>query len=104
MAMARMLGLRGDRGFGSTSAQCNQGLSIFEETLHRLALVGDNNVVSKSIRKADSYCGGVPPMPPLLLAIKESPMGAEPGNAVYGRIVRRLFAKVDDMGAAMPEQ
>ncbi len=99
-----MLALRGERGFGSTSAQCSQGLSIFEETLHRLALVGDSNVVPKPIRKAASHCGGVPPMPPLLLAFKESPMVADPGNEVYGRIVRRLFAKVDDMGAAMPKQ
>ena len=96
-----MLALRGERGFGSTSAQCSQGLSIFEETLHRLALVGDSNAVSKSIRKVASHCGGAPPMPPLLLAFKESPMVADPGNAVYGRIVRRLSAKVDDMCAAM---
>jgi hypothetical protein len=45
-------------------------------------------------RKAASHCGGVPPQLPWLAAFPDTPMVADPGNRVYGKIVRRLLDEV----------
>ena len=65
--------------------------SIFEETLNRLALIGDHKIIPASTRKMASHCGGVPPKQPLLPAFKDTPMVADPSNAVYAKIVRGLM-------------
>ena len=70
---------------GSADAGC-----IFKKVLCRLGLIGDTAIVSKQIRKRASHCGGVPPNESLA-AFPETPWLADPGNEVYGRIVRRLF-------------
>ena len=46
-------------------------------------------------RKGASHCGGVPPQLPQLPAFHDTPLVADPGNFVYGRIVHRLMAEVD---------
>jgi hypothetical protein len=95
-ALSRLLAAHGERGFAalaspSTHQRCYDDVSIYEETLWRLALIGDHNIVPVRTRKLASHCGGVPPRPPQLMAFKDTPNVADPGNAIYSRIVRKLF-------------
>lgn len=99
--LAQILADRHERGFEmmrtfativERSRDCQP--SIFEETLYRLALIGDSDIIPKTMRKSASHCGGVPPKEPVLPGFTESPLVADPSNAVYAKIVRRLFKLV----------
>ena len=63
---------------------------IFAQVLHRLALFGDTTIVPKKLRNLASHCGGVPPTAHLA-PFKDTPWVADPGNGVYGKIVRKLM-------------
>ena len=95
--MARILAYHGERGFEMflpedfETVKSSRASSIFEETLNRLALIGDHKIIPASVRKMASHCGGVPPKQPLLPAFKDTPMVADPSNAVYAKIVRGLM-------------
>ena len=73
--------------------------SIFEEVIRRLSLIGDTDIVPKNVRKLASHCGGVPPTPSLP-PFPYTAWVADPGNSVYGTIVRRLLASRAAQGAA----
>lgn len=99
-ALSRLLAAHGERGFEalappSMHQRCYKDVSIYEELLWRLALIGDTYVVPARTRKLASHCGGVPPRPPQLLAFADTPNVADPGNAIYSQIVRKLFKKTD---------
>ena len=95
--MARILAYHGERGFEMLlpedfeTVKSSRASSIFEETLNRLALIGDHKIIPASARKMASHCGGVPPKHPLLPAFKDTPLVADPSNAVYAKIVRGLM-------------
>ena len=95
--MARILAYHGERGFEMflpedfEAVKSSRASSIFEETLNRLALIGDHKIIPASTRKMASHCGGVPPKQPLLPAFKDTPMVADPSNAVYAKLVRGLM-------------
>ena len=95
--MARILACHGERGFemllpvDAETVKSPRASSVYEETLNRLALIGDHKIIRASTRKMASHCGGVPPKQPLLPAFKDTPMVADPSNAVYAKIVRGLM-------------
>ena len=100
-----MLACHGERGFelslptGAKASTRPLPSSVFEETLNRLALIGDHTVVPTSMRKKASHCGGIPPKYGVLPPFKDTPFVADPSNAVYAKVVRRLLGMHDTAAA-----
>ena len=88
-----MLAAQGESGFSFLMPGVNPNNAegtIFEKALHRLALVGNTDLLSKDLRKAASHCGGVQPAPNLA-SFKDTPYLADAGNACYAKVVRKLL-------------
>ena len=67
------------------------GRTLYFKSIYRLALIADNEVVPKEVRKQASHCGGVEPRLPLLEAFQDTPKLADPGNRAYSVLVDRLI-------------
>lgn len=97
MRVAEALAEQGESGFAACGGTESLDELLGEEALwhsvlRRLCLIADTDVVGTKARKEASHCGGVPPVPGQLVPFWDTPGVADPGNAVYAGIVRRLLA------------
>ena len=72
------------------------GRTLYFKSIYRLALIADNEVVPKEVRKQASHCGGVEPRSPLLEAFQDTPKLADPGNRAYSVLVDMLLDRTRD--------
>ena len=72
------------------------GRTLYFKSIYRLALIADNEVVPKEVRKQASHCGGVEPRLPLLEAFQDTPKLADPGNRAYSVLVDMLLDRTRD--------
>jgi hypothetical protein len=106
--VARVLATHGESGFESLSSFSEPHVSrttapLLVRVLRRLSLIADTEVVAKTTRKGASHCGGVPPIPGLLVGFSDTPKVADPGNAVYAAVIKRLLEEfIFEPGGIVP--
>ena len=97
--VARLLARHNEQGFQhikfvgqpvTETAQHGQ-MKITYRALLRLALIGDQDLLSKEALKRASHCGGVKPNPPFLEAVQDTPDLSDAGNAAYNCVVNKLL-------------
>ena len=72
-------------------------IAIEYRALRRLALIADQELVSRDTFKKASHCGGVQPDGVFLIGWSDSPNCADAGNAIYEAIVNKLLHHCQDI-------
>ena len=97
--VAQLLARHNEKGFQhitfvgepvTETAQHGQ-MKMEYRALLRLALIGDQDLLSKEALKRASHCGGVKPNPPFLEAVQDTPDLSDAGNAAYNSVVNKLL-------------
>ena len=97
--VARLLARHNEKGFQhitfvgepvTETAQHGKD-NVQYRALLRLALIGDQELLSKADFKGASHCGGIKPNPPSLKPFPDTPYLCDAGNAAYETLVNTLL-------------
>ena len=97
--VAQLLARHNEKGFqhitfvGEPVTETAQHGQLTKEyrALLRLALIGDQELLSKADFKGASHCGGIKPNPPALMPFPDTPYLSDAGNAAYEKLVNKLL-------------
>ena len=96
-AVASVLARYNEPGFehipftGDVNNENDEHECVYYQTLVRLALLADDNIIPKLTLKRASHCGGVKPQPPYLMAFADTPKLADCGNELMAHILDKLL-------------